>query len=205
MEKIKRKIFQNFRKKIFAGLLAAAPIALTYYLLVNTFKFLDKLAGTLLNYFGIQVPGLGFILIVLMVYSLGVLVTTVLGNKLFSVAESIVTKLPIVKTVYSTIKQITYAFSGTGSKTYKNVVWVEYPKRNAWTLAFVTGVSENSENIEFYHLFVPTTPNPTSGFFIMVPKSETVKAEMTVEQGLKAIISGGLLAPTQHHIEFKKD
>lgn len=205
MDDIKSRVWQNFRKKILAGLFAAAPLALTYYILVTTFKFLDKLAGAMLKYFGVTLPGLGFLLMIIIVYSLGVLVTTVLGNKMFSIAESVLTRLPIVKTVYNTIKQLTQAFSGTSNKTYKQVVYVEYPRSRAWTMAFVTGTSENSEGLEFYHLFVPTTPNPTSGFFIMVPKEDTRKTSLSVEQGLKAIISGGLLAPTQHKIGTKRD
>ncbi|RMF10344.1 MAG: DUF502 domain-containing protein, partial [Candidatus Neomarinimicrobiota bacterium] len=86
------------------------------------------------------------------------------------------------------------------SRNFRSVVYIQYPREGTWTLAFVTGESRNADGKEYTHLFVPTTPNPTSGFFIMIPKDETIPAQMDVEQGLKAIISGGMLAPVSHEV-----
>ena len=205
MNSLKGRIWTNFKKKIFAGLIAVAPIALTYFVLITTLKFLDRFSGAFLKYFNINIPGLGFFVSIALVYALGLLITTVLGNKLFSIGEKILTRIPLINTVYNTIKQLTHAFSGTGTKTFRKVVYIEYPRKDAWTLAFVTGSSENGEGVEFYHLFVPTTPNPTSGFFLMIPQKDTVPSDISVETGLKAIISGGLLAPSKHRAGEKKD
>lgn len=205
MDTLKGKIWNNFKRKIIAGLLAAAPIALTYFIIVTTLKFLDKFSGAFLKYFNINIPGLGFIIAVVLIYILGLFVTTVLGNKLFNFGEMILNRIPLINTVYKTVKQITQAFSGTGSRTYRTAVYIEYPRKDAWTLAFVTGSSNNEDGTEFYHLFVPTTPNPTSGYFLMVPKKDTIKADISVETGLKAIISGGLLAPSIHKVGQKKE
>jgi uncharacterized membrane protein len=193
-------MWQHFKKVILAGLLAIAPIALTYWILKITFEFLDNFTAPILRKVHIDIPGLGLLLTLSLVYALGLFVTNVLGKKLFSWGERILTNIPIVKSIYSTIKQITQTFSGTASRNFQSVIYLEYPRKRLWTLAFVTGSSTNEKKDGFYHLFIPTTPNPTSGFFIIVPQEDTIPAEMNVEEALKAVISGGMLAPENHKI-----
>ncbi len=190
----------HLRRTFFAGLLAIAPIALTIYILKIVFAILDKPTATLLRRIGIEIPGLGILITLVSVYLLGMFVTNVLGRKFFGWGERILTAIPIVNPIYKTIKQITQAFSGGTSRNFRSVVYIEYPRKETWTLAFVTGESVNADNQEFFHLFVPTTPNPTSGFFIMLPKKDSIPAQMDVEEGLKAIISGGMLAPKRHEV-----
>jgi len=161
-------MWQHFKKVILAGLFAIAPIALTYWILKITFEFLDNFTSPFLRKVNIDIPGLGLLLTLALIYILGLFVTNVLGKKLFSWGERILTNIPIVKSIYSTIRQITRTFSGTASQNFQSVVYVEYPRKRLWTLAFVTGTSVNEQKLEFYHLFVPTTPNPTSGIFIMI-------------------------------------
>ncbi len=193
-------MWQHFKKVIIAGLFAIAPIALTYWILKITFEFLDNFTSPFLRKVNIDIPGLGLLLTLALIYILGLFVTNVLGKKLFSWGERILTNIPIVKSIYLTIRQITQTFSGTASQNFQSVVYVEYPRKRLWTLAFVTGTSVNEQKLEFYHLFVPTTPNPTSGIFIMIPKEDTLPAEMNVEEALKTVISGGMLAPGNHKI-----
>ena len=101
----------------------------------------------------------------------------------------------------STIKQITNAFSGAvNTDNYQRVIYIQYPRPDLWTISFVTGESVDKSGVRYYHVFVPTTPNPTSGVFIIIPQDDAVDAEMTVEEGLKAVISGGLLAPKRSPI-----
>jgi uncharacterized membrane protein len=195
---MKTRLWQGLKNKILTGLFAVVPVALTFYILKAIFTFLDKLTAPILKQFQIQIPGLGLILTIFLVYFLGLFITNVIGRRLFSWGEKIITAIPLVNTIYVTIKQLTEAFTGTANRSFKSVVYVEYPRKDLWTLAFVTGDSANGKGEEFYHLFVPTTPNPTSGFFIMIPKQDAVPADMNVEDGLKAIISGGMLAPKQH-------
>ena len=107
--------------------------------------------------------------------------------------KEIVGQEVIVDTIYNSIKQITGAFSGSTAKSFQRVVLIEYPRKFLWTMAFVTNESKNKDGDIFYHLFVPTTPNPTSGVFIIVPKSDAIHPDISVESGLKTIVSGGII------------
>ena len=100
--------------------------------------------------------------------------------------------------IYTTLKQITETFTKSSTDAFVGAVYIQYPRNGLWTMAFISGESKNEEGIEYYHLFVPTTPNPTSGFFLMIPQSDTIPTGMSVEEGLKTIISGGLLAPDKN-------
>ncbi len=186
-------MWQSIKRRIFAGLLAIVPIAVTFWILKLLFTFFDGIAAPILKRIGIEIPGLGIILTLVIVFVLGLLVTNVLGKTLFNWGERILAKLPIVNTIYKTIKQITSAFSGSTLKSFQQVIFIQYPRIGLWTMCFVTNESQNETGEEFYHVFVPTTPNPTSGVFIIVPKKDVVHPNISVEDGLKAIISGGIL------------
>ena len=186
-------MWQSIKRRIFAGLLAIVPIAVTFWIFKLLFTFLDGFAAPILKRIGIEIPGLGIILTLVIVFLLGLLVTNVLGKTLFKWGERILAKLPIVNTIYKTIKQITSAFSGSTVKSFQQVIFMQYPRIGLWTMCFVTNESQNETGEEFYHVFVPTTPNPTSGVFIIVPKKDVVHPNISVEDGLKAIISGGIL------------
>ncbi len=193
-------MISHFRRKIFTGLLAIVPVALTFYILKVIFTFLDKLTSPLFKRMDIYIPGLGILLTLLLVYLLGIFVTNILGKRFLHWLEILIKNIPLVNTIYNTIKQITQAITGTTGKNFQSVVYIEYPRKDLWTMAFVTGESKNEENMEFYHLFVPTTPNPTSGVFIIIPKVDTRETHLTVEEALKSVISGGMLAPKQHNL-----
>ena len=186
-------MWQSIKRRIFAGLLAIVPIAVTFWILKLLFTFFDGFAAPILKRIGIEIPGLGIILTLVIVFVLGLFVTNVLGKTLFKWGERILAKLPIVNTIYKTIKQITSAFSGSTVKSFQQVIFMQYPRIGLWTMCFVTNESQNETGEEFYHVFVPTTPNPTSGVFIIVPKKDVVHPNISVEDGLKAIISGGIL------------
>ena len=188
-------MLQSIKRRIFAGLLAIVPIAVTFWILKFLFTFLDGLAAPFLKQTGVEIPGLGIILTLLFIFLLGLIITNVIGKTLFNWGEKILHKLPIVNTIYSTIKQITSAFSGSTVKSFEQVVFIQYPRVGLWTMCFVTNQSENINGEKFYHVFVPTTPNPTSGVFIVVPKKDAIHPDISVEDGLKAIISGGILDP----------
>ena len=156
------------------------------------------MSGPILKKINLDIPGLGIILTILLVYILGLLVTNFLGKKIFDIGERLVKKVPIVNMIYTTLKQITDTFTKGSMDAFKGAVYIEYPRKGLWTMAFISGESINKDGVSFYHLFVPTTPNPTSGFFLMIPQSDTIKSGMSVENGLKTIISGGLLAPKKN-------
>jgi len=188
-------LIQKFRSKLFAGLATLLPLYLTFIVIKFLFIKLEQMSGPLLKKVNLDIPGLGIILTVLLIYVLGLLVTNFLGKKIFDIGERLVKKVPIVNMIYTTLKQITDTFTKGSMDTFKGAVYIEYPRKGLWTMAFISGESTNKNGVPFYHLFVPTTPNPTSGFFLMIPQSDTIKSGMSVENGLKTIISGGLLAP----------
>ena len=194
-------MWTHFKRTILAGIFTIVPLALTGFILVFMFRFLDSVSAPILNIIGFHIPGLGILLTILSVYLLGVIIRNVLGRRLFGWGEKIVLAIPLVSTIYKTIKQFINAFSGTADgKNFQKVIFLQYPRVGVWTLAFVTGESVDANSVEYYHIFVPTTPNPTSGFFIIIPKRETMLTEMTVEEGIKMVISGGLIAPPENEL-----
>ena len=191
-------ITQNFRSKIFAGLAALLPLYLTFFVIKFLFVTLEEMSDPILKRFNLDIPGLGIILTVLLIYILGFLVSNFLGRKIFNIGERIVKKVPIVNIIYTTLKQITDTFTKGSTDTFEGAVYIQYPRQGLWTMAFIIGESKTKDGVPYYHLFVPTTPNPTSGFFLMIPQADTVATGMSVEDGLKTIISGGLLAPDEN-------
>ena len=188
-------MFQQIKRHLIAGLLAIVPIALTFWILRFLFRFLDSFTAPILKNIGIEIPGLGIILTLLFICLLGLFITNVLGKTIFNWGERILTKLPLVNTIYNAVKQITNAFSGKSMKNFKQVIFIQYPRKGLWTMCFVTNQSKNESGDEFYHVFVPTTPNPTSGVFIVIPQKDAVHPDISVEEGLKSIISGGIIDP----------
>lgn len=191
-------ITQNFRSKLFAGLATLLPLYLTFFVIKFLFVTLEEMSDPLLKRFNLEIPGLGIILTVVLIYILGFLVTNFLGRKIFNLGERIVKKVPIVNIIYTTLKQITDTITKGSTDAFEGAVYIQYPRQGLWTMAFISGESKTKDGVPYYHLFVPTTPNPTSGFFLMIPQADTVATGMSVEDGLKTIISGGLLAPEEN-------
>jgi len=204
-------MLKTVRGKIVAGLVTIAPLAATILILKWVFgffagfttPFLDKILPSNMPGLVFITPTLGFIITVLLIFFLGILVTNILGKRLVHWGEWILRKIPVANTIYGTAKQITQALIGASSRAFQKTVLISYPHEGIWTLAFVTGESEDKNGKEYYHVFVSTTPNPTSGFMLIVPKEDTFDANLTVEEGLKAIISGGMLAPSKNQIMSK--
>jgi len=191
-----------FKRITFAGLFAIVPLALTFYIIKIIIVFLDQLTAPIMARINLEIPGFGLILTLLIIFALGIFVTNVLGRRLFSWGERLISSIPLVKNIYNTLKQITNAFSGaTQTENYQRVLYIQYPRKELWTICFVTGESVDGSGEEYYHVFVPTTPNPTSGVFIIIPKKDAIEADLSVEEGLKAVISGGLLAPEQSPLD----
>ena len=186
-------MWQRIKRRIFAGLLAMLPLVATYWVVSILFKFLGEMASPFLERLGIKIPGLGIILTLVFIFLLGLFITNVLGRTLLSWGEKILSRLPIINKIYNTVKQITNAFSMPHVKSFQKVILIEYPRKELWTMCFVTNESKNDKGEEFYHVFVPTTPNPTSGYFIITPKKDSINSNISVEDGFKTIISGGIL------------
>ena len=188
-------LIQNLRSKLLTGIITLLPLYLTYIVLKFFFKTLNDISEPILNRLNIEIPFLGIFLTLLLVLSIGIAVTNFLGKKFFEIGEKIVKKVPLVSSIYLSIKQILDTITNSSTDEFKGTVYIQYPRKGLWTMAFISGESISESGEAFFHLFVPTTPNPTSGFFLMIPKEDTIESNMSVEDGLKTIISGGLLAP----------
>jgi len=195
----------SLRRYLIAGLLIWLPLAVTALLIKFLFDLVDQ---TLLllpeairpdNLFGFHVPGLGAVLVVVVLLLTGMVATNLLGRNMVRMWEQFLARIPVVRAIYSAAKQLTETlFSGSG-KSFRKVLLVQYPRPGMWTLGFLTGEGSIEANAktgrDLIHIFVPTTPNPTSGFFLMVPREETIELEMSVDAGIKLILSAGAVGP----------
>jgi uncharacterized membrane protein len=196
------------KRYLIAGLLVWVPLGVTVMvvrLLVNT---MDR---TLLllpakyqpdNLLGFHIPGLGVVLSVIIVLGTGIVVANLFGRKLVRLWENILARIPLVRSIYAGVKQILETVFSSG-QSFRKVLLVEYPRKGLWTLAFQSGTTRGEAQaktgVEVINVFIPTTPNPTSGFFIMVAKDEVIELDMSVDDGLKMIISAGVVVPEWNH------
>ena len=202
---------RNFKYYFFVGLFSIIPMAATIWLInwiLNTFvgpgqSIIDNILPNF-NWITPIKPYvtwlIGFILTILFVLFSGYIISSVFGRYLFSKLESIILKIPIVNTLYQSIKGITESISSTNKQAFSKVVLIEYPKEGIWTIALVTGDSKNKEGTKFYHLYLPTTPIPTSGFMLYIPVDNVIETDMTSEEAIKIIISGGSMSPDINEI-----
>ena len=200
MARIKRKsisIIAKLRNYFFTGVVVLVPLGFTLYL---TF-FLVSISGNLIpeeinpnNYLPFSIPGLEILLSVIFITFIGGLSLSFIGKKIFQIINDLLKKIPILRTIYSAIGQMTETFTQNKGKK-KSVVLVEYPRKGSWAVGFATkdnqGEISKKTNSELVNVFVPTTPNPTSGFLLMFPKNEIIYLDMTFEEASKFIVSAG--------------
>lgn len=197
------KLGTGIRNKFLTGLLVLGPLGLTVLVLRWIFNFFDNILGNILReYVEWYFPGMGIILTVVAVYTIGLLTSNFIGRKSLQLLDKIILRLPIIKVVYSTTKGIFQTFSLQRKSNFKKVVFIQYPRYGLWTLGFVTGTSVNETGEEFHTVFIPSTPVPTTGFVMFVPKEEVIEANFSVEMGLKLLVSGGMLIPEK--IDIRK-
>ena len=186
---------QKIRRIFLAGIFTAIPAYITIQVLRFLFGFMDRiLAPYIQRITGIHIPGLGLVMMLLFLFALGLLVTNFLGRQLYAYFERVLLKVPIVSTVYTTTKQIVQTFSPENRSSFREVVWLEYPRIGIWSLGFVTGMTNSKDGKLYYNIFIATTPNPTSGFVLFVPKADTIPSNLSIEEGFKLLISGGMLS-----------
>jgi len=194
---IKKSIFTRLRNNFIAGIVVLIPIGITLYLTL----FLIKVSTNLIpkeinpnNYLPFDVPGLEIIIALILITFIGWLSLSFLGKKFFELFNNILKKIPILRTIYSAIVQMTETFTKS-EQDKSNVVLLEYPRKGVWAVGFATkenqGIISKKVNEELINVFLPTTPNPTSGFLLMVPKKELVYLDVTFEQASKFIVSAG--------------
>ena len=201
----------KIKNSFLAGLATIVPLALTVYVLQIVLKITITLGGKvsepLKQFVDVTFPGfnllssiIGLIFVIIILILVGALARNVLGRRVVKWLESIFKNIPLIGMIYTTTKQIMESISGGGAHSFEKVVYIEYPRKNIWTLGFVTSESTNQSNEEFYHLFVPTTPNPTSGVFLIIPKEDTLDAEINVEEGFRMIVSSGIVSNNKNPI-----
>ncbi len=205
----------SIKSYIIAGLLVWLPIVATFLVIRFLVDLLDKTVAILpiayqpQSLVGFNVPGIGLILSLLIVFFTGVLATNFFGKKLFIFWEAVVDRIPFVRAIYNAVKQVANTIFSTDGQSFRNVFLVEYPRKGLWSIAFQTGIAalEIQEKVgsEMITIFIPTTPNPTSGFLMMIPKKEAILLDMSVDQALKLVISLGVVQPQDVAQKLKDD
>ncbi len=204
----------RLRRYFVAGLLVWLPLVATYLVLAFSIRLIDRSLLLLPpnlrpeNLIGFKIPGLGVILTLMLVLLTGLIVANFFGRRLILAWESLLSRIPLVRSVYGAVKQITSSLFADASQSFREVVLVEYPRRGLWMLAFVTGDTprrfQQVAGQDLINIYVPTTPNPTSGFYIMVPPSDIKRLDIPVEVGLKMILSAGVVNPFDDPVEAEK-
>ena len=204
----------RIRRYFVAGLLVWLPLVATYLVLSFSIRLIDRSLLLLPpalrpeNLLGFKIPGLGVILTIVLVLITGLVVANFFGRGLVSAWESLLARIPLVSSVYGAVKQITASLFSDASQSFREVVLVEYPRKGLWMLAFVTGDTpkkfQQVAGLELINIYVPTTPNPTSGFYIMVPPDDVKRLDVPVEVGLKMILSAGVVNPLDDPEEAEK-
>ncbi|MDT8384358.1 MAG: DUF502 domain-containing protein [Gammaproteobacteria bacterium] len=196
------------KRYLIAGLLVWVPLGVTVMVINLLVGIMDKTLLWLPAAFrpdallGFHLPGLGVLLSVIVVMVTGVVVANLFGRKLVRGWEMLLARIPLVRTIYASVKQILETVFSSG-QAFRKVLLIEYPRKGLWTLGFQSGKTRGEAQaktgVEVLNVFIPTTPNPTSGFFIMVPRSEVIELDMSVDDGLKMIISAGVVVPEWNH------
>lgn len=195
----------SFRRYLLAGLVVWLPILITMGVLRFIIDLLDKTLALIPKDYqpehliGHYIPGFGVILSLIILLVTGIVATNYFGERLVIWGESILSRIPLVRSIYKTVKQVINTLLSTNSEAFRKVVLIEYPRNGLWSMAFLTGTANKEFNDktseELISVFIPTTPNPTSGFLIMLPKREVVEISMSIDEALKYIISLGVMPP----------
>jgi len=199
-----KRIKHHLRTYFLTGLLVVVPVGISLWFLQFVIRWTDNQLAHLPaklhpnTYLPFPLPGLGLILTVLSVFFIGVITTNIIGKTFVQLGEKIVDKIPLVRSIYLLVKQVMETILSKDQESFKRVVLIEYPRKGLYSIAFVTGVArgeiQEKTSSKVINVFVPTTPNPTSGFLIMVPEEDAITLEMDVEMAFKLVISGGMVA-----------
>ncbi|MDR2260802.1 MAG: DUF502 domain-containing protein [Azoarcus sp.] len=194
------------KRYFITGLLIWIPLSITFTVLAWIVNTLDGWVVPWLpthlqpqNVLGFDLPGLGVVLCIFILFATGVVGANVLGQRLVRTWEALLARIPVVKSIYYSVKQVSDTLFSSNGQAFRKALLVQYPREGVWTIAFLTGapggsVSRHLEG-EYVSVYVPTTPNPTSGFFLMLPAADIIELDMSVDEALKYIISMGVVAP----------
>ncbi len=200
----RKKPVRLIRNKFLTGILTLFPIYITYLLIrfivgiAPEIPYLRTIPFFIDNEF--LVPIIEFIGALIVIFFIGIVVSNVVGKRLFTFFESIMEKLPLINTIYTSSRQIMQTLTMPGKGNFKQVVLIEYPRKGLWTLAFVTAYSKSKSGEQYVHVFLPTTPNPTSGFMLFIKEKDVRPSGLSIEEGLKTLISGGMISSEKNQL-----
>ncbi len=195
------QIRSRIKRYFVTGLLVVTPLWGTYLILKALFSSLEGVLGNLLAaHTSFYIPGLGIAVLAVLLLVVGMLATNIFGRKIVALWESVLKQVPVVKTVYQVLKAVVDTFSIHNREQFSRVVLVEFPRKGQYSIAFVTGITKGEiQQItadRLVNVYVPTTPNPTSGYFLFVPEKEIIPLSMSVEDAMKMLVSGGMYTPS---------
>ena len=196
---------RHLKRYFVTGLLVWVPIGITLWVLDLLVGMMDQ---TLLllperfktdHWLGFHVPGMGVVLTLIVVYVTGLITANIVGQRMLRLGDVVLSRIPVVNSIYKSVKQVSDTVFTSGGQAFRKALLVQYPRAGSWTIAFLTGRPGGEVvrhlGVEHVSVYVPTTPNPTSGFFLMMPKSEVIELDMSVDAALKYIISMGVVGP----------
>ena len=193
------------KKYFITGLLVLVPLFITVWVITSLISMMDQSLLLLpvewrpKAQFGVEIPGLGALLTLLIIFVTGLIATNFFGKQLILLWEAMLNRVPVVKSIYSSVKQVSDTLFSDSGNAFRQAVLVQFPREGAWTIAFITGTPggdvANHLQGDFVSVYVPTTPNPTGGYFLMLPRAEIIALNMSVDEALKYIISMGVVAP----------
>ena len=212
------KIFVNLRNNFFKWILVSAPIFITLYVAWILIKYFDNKVTPILgpiipssfnpsSYLPFEIPGIGLITVFIFFAAIGFLTTGFLGRIFSSFAERTLSRMPILRNIYNGLKQLFETLLAKKKDSFREVILLEYPRKGIWAMGFLTGhtegeVQRRTKN-SMINIFLPTTPNPTSGFLLFVPFKDVLRLNMTVEEGIKMIISAGMITPSENQKKLR--
>ena len=199
-------LLARLRAYLLTGVIVTAPISITIFLVWQFLTFLDAQVEALLparynpeTYLPFSLPGVGLLVVLGFLTLVGMLTANLAGRTLVRIGERLLSRMPVVRSVYGTLKQIFETVLAQSSRSFREVVLIEYPRRGIGAIGFVTGPTrgevQDKADEELVNVFLPTTPNPTSGFLLFVPRKDLIHLDMSIEEGIKLVISGGIVAP----------
>ncbi len=206
---VHHRIGARLRNYLITGVLVTAPLGLTVYFAWGVIHWMDETVMPLVpmnyhpeTYLPFSIPGLGLLIAIVVLILVGLLTASLLGRTFLHLSERILHRTPIVRGIYGALKQLFETVLSNQSEAFRQVVLLEYPRRGIWTVGFLTGptvaeIQRRTEGGKVVNVFVPTTPNPTSGFLLFVPEADVIALDMSVEEGLKLVISGGIVTPQE--------
>ena len=193
------------KKYFITGLLVLVPLFITVWVISGLVGMMDQSLFLLPETWrpkaqlGLEIPGMGAILTLLIIFFTGVIATNFFGKRLILVWEALLARVPVVKSIYASVKQVSDTLFSDSGNAFRQAVLVQFPRPGVWTIAFVTGKPggdvANHLSGDYLSVYVPTTPNPTGGYFLMLPRADVVELDMSVDEALKYIISMGVVAP----------